>query len=1354
MTDVEALASFHPAIRSWFERRFPAGPTPPQRAGWPAIARAEDTLIAAPTGSGKTLAAFLVAIDRIFRTETERLSTPTPPGAAGDGGTRCGPAVSEAPGAGPGVQVVYVSPLRALVADVKQNLDRPLEEIRQAAFELGLPAPELRVGLRSGDTPGRERAAMLRKPPHLLVTTPESLYLLVTAARSREMLRHVTTVIVDEIHAVARDKRGSHLALTLERLEALCEQRPARIGLSATQRPIETVARLLVGAGPERSCLDGSPRCTIVDEGHERPLDLALELPGGELEAVASSEQVAEMLDAIAAQVSAHRTTLVFVNTRRLAERVARELEMRLGGEGVASHHGSLSRERRLRVEARLRSGELRALVATASLELGIDIGPVDLVCQIGSPRSLATFIQRVGRSGHFLGGTPKGRIHPLTRDDLLECAALLRGVSQGRLDALHPPRAPLDILAQQLVACCSAEEWTEDALFELTRRTAPFAELERRDFDAVVELLAEGIPTGRGRRAAHLHRDRVNGRLRGRRGARIAALTSGGAIPETADFRVVAGSDDIRVGTVGEDFAVESMVGDIFLLGSTSWRIRRVEPGTVRVVDADGAPATVPFWLGEAPSRTEELSSEVSSIRERVDALLDAGDEESARRWVACECRVPPEAALQIVRYLAASRAALGVLPTRRRVVFERFFDEAGGMQLVVHAPFGGRVNRGLGLGLRKKFCATFDFELQAAANDDAIVLSLGPQHSFPLESVASFLRADRVRETLRKAVVQSPMFTTRWRWNLNRSLVVLRFRGGRRNPPPLQRMEADDIMAAVFPGLVACQENATGPVEIPDHPLVRQTLHDCLHEAMDVEGLEQLLAAMEAGEIETHFVDTTEPSPLSHEILNSGAYTFLDDAPLEERRARAVKLRRGLPVAARELGRLDPEAIARVRQEVRPAPRDADELHDVLGMHVVLAADAIPLRSGASPGAETVAGWLGRLSAQGRVGWLERPLGRVWFASERRPAVEALFPLATLHPRTPHLELPAVSVEEAAREAVRGHLDSSGPATCEDLVQWTGIDATQIECAVAALEAEGFVLRGQFTSGSGAVPAAGAPEELCARRLLARIHAYTRDRWRREIEPVSAQDFMRFLLRWQHVAPDTRLAGRAGLLTAIEQLQGFELAAGAWEESVLAARVEAYRPSILDALCLSGEVVWGRLTVPETEGGEGLSQPGRRGSSPSRATPIAFCLRADLPWLLEARRQGRTPAVPGPGAAAEVLARLREQGALFHADLVAALGRLPVEVEEGLWDLVARGLVTADGFQAVRSLLRARERWARTRARARRGRGLRRGLRGGAAEGAEGRWSLFPGPVGRVGSEDPDELAEVVADSAARVA
>jgi ATP-dependent Lhr-like helicase len=1316
---------FHPAVRTWFRRRFPGGPTAPQEGGWKQIAAGRHTLIAAPTGSGKTLAAFGVCIDQFYRAH-ERGETAT----------------------GSGPAVVYVSPLKALAADIQENLTRPLREIAGVAAELGMSAPDIRVALRTGDTTVAERAAMLRHPPDILITTPESLYLMVTAERSRAMLTTARLVIVDEIHAVAGSKRGSHLALTLERLAHVAEQPLQRVGLSATVRPISAIARLLTGVTADGA---GVP-CEIVDSGHRRAMDLALELPDDELGAVATTEQMAQVVDLIAGHVKEHRTTLVFVNTRRLAERIAHSLGEYLGdemGAHVAAHHGSLSLSRRQRVEARLRAGDLRALVATASLELGIDIGPVELVCQIGSPRNIGTFLQRVGRSNHTRDGTPEGILYPTSRDELVECAALLRGVRQGRLDAIPIPERPLDILAQHLVAECAAEQWTEDDLFRLVTKAAPFADLPREDFDEIADMLGEGIRTGRGRRAYYLHRDQVNGTAKARRGARIAALTSGGAIPELGDYRVIAEPDETVLGTVNEDWAIESMAGDVFLLGTHSWRIRRVEPGTVRVVDAQGAPPSVPFWLGEAPGRTRELSEEVSRLRQEI-ATRDAS---AARAWLRAECGVGHAAAETITSYLHAGLAALGALPTTDTIILERFFDEAGGMQLVGHSPFGARVNRAFGLALRKRFCVTFDFELQAAASDNAILLSLGPQHSFPLDRVPKFLASRTVETVVRQAVLTSPLYAARWRWNLNTSLTVLRMRGGKKNPPAIQRMEADDLMAAVFPTLAACQENvAPGPLEIPDHPLVQQTLADCLHDAMDIDGLRDLITGIEAGRITVLTRDTTEPSVLAHEILNGQPYTFLDDAPLEERRSRQVQVSRGLPVDARDLARLDPDAIGRVREQVRPQPRDADEVHDVLMTLYVM-----------RPEAEWRP-WFAELAAAGRAGEIRRGADAFWHATERQPAARALLgarlpaddgppdaaateastgasPDASTGASTDAATDGAADVvADAAAEMLRGHLDARGPVTAAELARATGVGTSDITFALARIEEEGFALRGHFTDPDG-------PEEFCSRRVLTRIHAYTRQRKRREIEPVTARDFMRFLLRWQHVAPGTQREGSRGVLAVIEQLQGFELAAGAWERHVLMARVSGYRAEWLDEICLGGDVTWGRLSVREPSASE-PAPASARGLSPSRATPITLTTRDDLPWLLLAARGQASPVPPVPGCASEVTEALSGRGALFQADLVDITGRPPAEIEDALWDGVARGLFTADGFRAVRSLFTRRALDSVPgRQRLRRGGGLSgSGLRGSRqAARAGGRWSLLPPALAEF---DPDELAEAVAE------
>jgi ATP-dependent helicase Lhr and Lhr-like helicase len=1324
------LDSFHPAVRTWFARRFPDGPTAPQAAGWREIAAGRHTLIAAPTGSGKTLAAFAVFIDQLYTEHAAACAAASraeDPGHAErvDQGAEAGPSAGAGdiagaePAAGP--RLVYVSPLKALAADIWENLQRPLAEIAETAAELGFPAPPVRVAVRTGDTAAAERAAMLKRPPDFLVTTPESLYLLVTAERSRSVLRAARAVIVDEIHAVAGNKRGSHLALTLERLEHLAGRPVQRIGLSATQRPIETVARLLVGAGPGRSYPDGSPRCAIVDTGQRRTFDLALRLPGDELGAVATADQMAEILDLIAAEVAGHRTTLVFVNARWMAERVAHQLGERLGEGLVAAHHGSLSAGRRQRVEARLRAGDLRALVATASLELGIDIGPVDLVCQIGSPRSFATFAQRVGRSNHHAGGIPAGRLYPTTRDELVECTALLRGMRAGRLDALLVPACPLDILAQQMVAECATGEWAGDELMGLARRAAPFAALTRDDFADVTEMLSEGIRTGRGRRAAWLHHDQVSGLLRGRRGARLAALTSGGAIPELGDYRVLAEPGETPVGMVNEEWALESAPGDVFLLGTTSWRIRRIEPGTVRVEDAHGAPPSVPVWHGEGPGRTRELSEEVCAVRAGTGQRLADGGPAAAAEWLKAECGIGDAAAATIAAYLGAGLAQLGVLPTMGTIVLERFFDDAGGMQLVGHTPFGARLNRALGLALRKRFCVTFDFELQAAASDDAILLSLGPQHSFPLDRVPKFLTSKTVEEVVRQAVLTSPMFAARWRWNLNRALTVLRMRGGKKNPPAIQRMESDDLLAAVFPVLAACQENvAPGPMEIPSHPLVRQTMDDCLREAMDIDGLRRLLAGIESGEVNVVVRDTTEPSVLAHEILNGRPFTFLDDAGAEDRRSRTLRLPRGLPVEPHELGRLDPAAIARVSEQVQPAPRDPDELHDLLLATVAYQPCAAWQQ------------WFAALMTARRAACVHTPAGEMWFAVERKPVVEALFPGAAMMPDLP-CPVPAGPPDQdvAAADALRGHLDCRGPSTAAALAQVTGLPADLVDRGLARLEAEGFALRGHFTASH-----AGGEDEFCARRLLARIHSYSRQRRRREIEPVTARDFMRFLLRWQHLAPGTRREGRFGVLAVIEQLQGYELAAGAWEQAILAARVTGYRREWLDEACLSGQVAWGRLSLRDSGADPGAR---RSGLAPSRATPITLALRDDLPWLLRATRGGQVPAEPGPGRTQDVLDALRQHGALFRPDLATRTGRLPSEVDEALWEGVALGLVTADGFRAIRSLLRRPGRAAPP-PRA----GLRRGLRS-PGTGPPGRWTLLPAAMA---AGDPDELAEAAAE------
>jgi ATP-dependent Lhr-like helicase len=1160
------LSGFHPSVQSWFREKL-GEPTPPQREGWPTIRSGSHTLIAAPTGSGKTLAAFLSAIDSLFR-----LGTSLPDE----------------------TRVLYVSPLRALSNDVAKNLQVPLTEIRAADPSL----PEVRVLVRTGDTPPAERAGMSKRPPHLLVTTPESLYLMLTSEGGRRVLSTVRTVIVDEIHALARDKRGSHLALSLERLEHLAGRPVQRIGLSATQKPLEEMGRFLAGAGRE---------CALVDAGTFRELDVAIEVPPSPLSTVCSHEQWAEIYGRMAELIGAHRTTLVFVNTRKMAERIAGELTKLLGADAVTSHHGSLSRERRLDAEARLKAGSLRALVATASLELGIDIGDVDLAIQVGATRSIATFLQRVGRAGHALKRVPKGRLFPLTLDELVEGAALLRSIEQGILDRTPIPPAPLDILAQQIVSACVAEPWDEEDLLPLLRKAWPYRDLSRDDFDRTIALHTEG-------RRALLHRDGVNGRLLATKRARLAALLSGGAIPDSADYQVRLEPEGTLVGTVNEDWAVESNGGDIFQLGNASWRVLRVEPGIMRVADAKGQPPSIPFWLGEAPGRTRELAAEIGALREAC-----AAQAEGAAAYLGKECGgVGEGGAIQIAEYVEAGRRALGAVPTPRRVIFERFFDESGGMQLVVHAPFGSKINRAWGLALRKRFCVGFGFELQAAANEESIVLSLGPQHSFPLADVFDYLHPATARGVLVQALLASPLFETRWRWNAQRALLLERSRGGKRVPPPILRMRANDLLAAAFPQVLACNETRPpGDIPVPmEHPIVAQTVEDCLTEAMDVEGLLDVLRGLRDGSIERVAVDVTEPSAFSRGILSAQPYSFLDDAPLEERRTQAVFSRRVADVRTLDtLGDLDPAAIERVREEAWPRPADAEEVHEaLLWMGYATAEEAAPWRE-----------WIDTLASAGRV----VREGDRWFAAE-------------------------IPVPRDPKAILRGRMEALGPVESDDPLD----DRLLVE-----LENEGAVLRTRIAGRAA----------WCDRRLLARIHRYTLDRLRREIEPVTASQFLRFLGCWQHADPAHALEGPRGVAQVVAQLAGFEVAAAAWEGTVLLERVRGYRREWLDQLTLSGEVAWLRLWGS--------------GASPIRSTPIALVPRADLEtWLsLPDPEPGREPSEDGR----DVHAVLSRRGAMFLPEIGRAAGTPAALVEDGLSSLVARGLATCDAFNGLRWLV-----------------------------------------------------------------
>ena len=1471
---IMSLELFHPVIQRWFRGRF-AAPTEPQELGWPDLVAGRDVLIAAPTGSGKTLTAFLAAIDRLLRLAVRNELTDE-------------------------IRVVYVSPLRALSNDMHRNLEVPLAEILAVASDLGLKVPPIRVGLRTGDTSASQRAAIVRRPPQILVTTPESLYLMLTSPKAREKLKTVETVIVDEIHALVRDKRGSHLALTLERLAALCPQRLQRIGLSATQRPIEEIARFLVGEidgrglrveglttlfpdidsilPPRRgegidaeepltltlspqsrgegtrqetthlvipSTLNSQPPTSrlpvIIDVGFQRQLDLGIEVPPSELGTVCMHEQWAEINQRIVELVNGHRATLIFVNTRRLAERLTHQLSELLGEEAITSHHGSLAADLRHDTEQRLKAGQLKAVVATASLEMGLDIGYIDLVIQIGSSRNIATFLQRVGRSGHALGLVPKGRMFALTRDELIECMAILRAIHHGRLDIVPIPVAPLDVLAQQIVAAVACEDWSSDELFAVCRRAAPYRDLPRADFDRIVQMLSEGITSSSGRSRVYLHHDQVGRRLRARPGARLAAISNAGAIPEVFAIRVVTEEDHTVVGSVDEDFGTESQSGDIFLLGNTSWRIRYLRGGDLFVTDAHGAPPTIPFWRGEAPGRTFELSEEVSLLREELErrisfaepsqylgatvtesstwpcraggrspslhghvedsvtvapahpqAAIPAGgpaleaslshptpqtvvsaerhdygspvapptgpDTQSVEDWLALETHVSTDAARQVVEYARTQRAAIGLLPSMRRVVFERFFDESGGMQLVIHAPFGTRITRAWGLAMRKRFCRSFDFELQANADDDGIVLSLGPQHSFPLESMFGMLTPRNVQAMFEQAILIVPIFLNRWRWNATRALQVIRSKHGQKVPPALQRFRSEDLLTAVFPKLTGCQENVVGDIELPDHPLVRQTMDDCLHEAHDMEALIRVLDQVERGEIEFLARDTREPSPFSYELLNANPYAFLDGGEVAERRARAVATRRSLSVESlQDLSRLDPEAIRQVVADAQPLIRNADELHDALLSRVLLpevegldwygffdelvaaGRATTVLRSDLCPGEPGgVSPWTLRECAESgpagereESGALRHPAhqevsGAVsslfWSATERVPVALAAFPDATLTP--PVTVPPEVRHDwdsiEARVTMLRGLLEICGPITGEAAAARLGFTVSQTDAALEALEGEGVVLRGRFTEGGRTVapdpqPSTLAPQpslEWCHRRLLARIHRLTLEGLRKQIEPVSVDVFIRFLARHHGLMPGMKRGGMNGLFEVIAQLQGLDIPAVAWERDLLPARLEGYEAAWLDELCLTGEVGWGRMFPP-------VRNPDRSRpmASLTRVAPVSIVLRQDIDWLTAHTPQPDAEGLSSP--AVEVIELLTARGAMFASDILAATRMLPSHLDDVLGELVTRGWLTADGFAGLRTLIAEKKPHGRAAAR-------HRAERTRTTRTALGRWSL----------------------------
>lgn len=1251
----QSLNWAHPLVQEWFTSTLGL-PTEPQMQGWPPILSGKTTLISAPTGSGKTFAAFLVAINYLI---TKSLN---------------GTLENE-------TEILYISPLKALSNDIQKNLMTPLNGVVALAKAQGLIMEEINVVVRTGDTPPGERQRMLRKPPHILVTTPESLYILLTAEKSRHMLTSIKTVIVDEIHALANSKRGVHLSLSLERLHALTQQCPMRIGLSATQKPIEKVANFLTG--------NFRAPAVIVDIGHVKPMELVVEVPVGKLESVASNNMWEEIYERLASLAGQNRSTLIFTNTRKAAERVAHHLAAKLGQDQVVAHHGSLSRKLRLSAETRLKNGELKALVATASLELGIDIGTVDLVCQLGSPRAIAIMLQRVGRAGHWHGAISRGHLFATTRDDLLECAALVRAIHEGDLDQLIMPQESLDILAQQIVASCASGDWLEDDLFAMVKQSYSYNNLSRETFDTIIDMLSEGIAGSRGRYGALLLRDGINKVVKARRGSRLIAITNGGAIPDNSLFTVITESTGAVVGTLDEEFSIESHRGDIILLGSTSWKIKRIESACSRVIveDAHGAPPNVPFWIGESPGRTLELSRHLSRLRQAVSDQLPfvdvrPGDTQdnphifTAMDWLKKQCHVDDSGAEQIITYILEGRALLKDVPTQKTVIAERFFDEAGDMQLVIHAPFGSRINKAWGLALRKCFCRAFNVELQASATENGIHIALTEQHSFPLADVFDFLNTNTIKKVVVQAVLQSPLFATRWRWDAGRALALVRFRNGRKVPPNLLRMLSEDLLTAVFPQAVACQDNLAGrDIELPDHPLVNETMKDCLTEALDIDGLISVLNSIKNKEIRCIAIDTLAPSAFSHEILNANPYAFLDDVPLEERRTRAVEMRRILPLhLLHEIGRLDPIAIDEVRQQTWPDIRNADELHDFLQTIIAFPAHFYK---------DQVINWqvyFNELVSMNRVGMVIIDNRVLWFAAEKAKIFSTIYPEVTLNYQADYQDRRVTSREDCLMRLIQGWMSYLGPITTDDLGQLLQLGISDIKQTVMRLEASGLLIRGSFQTTT--------EDEWCDRRLLARIHRITLGRLRKEIEPVSPSQFVNWLLRWQHLAQGTQLSGENGLLAIIKQLQGFEIPAKSWERDIFTKRMSDYDPVLLDRLCLGGMVGWGRVHA------DTRNMDSKR-VVPSSIAPITFFVRESSQWMPIIQHYDDETELTGLSyVAKDIYFYLQQHGASFFMDIVGGVAHLKSEVELGIWELVTAGMTTADSFDNLRSLIDPRRR------------------------------------------------------------
>jgi len=1241
-----ALDLFSAPVRDWFRSAF-AQPTDVQERGWREVAAGRHALMAAPTGSGKTLAAFLWCLDRVA-------SEPMPVDAE-----RC--------------RVLYVSPLKALAHDVDRNLRSPLVGIRRQMESLGLQPPDIAVAIRTGDTPADARRSMERHPPDILITTPESLYLLLTS-QARRMLASVRWLIVDEIHSVAATKRGSHLALSLERLCALTKVEPQRIGLSATQRPLEEVARFLGGTNRD---------VAIVDAGRLKTMEVSVEVPVDDMARLSAQDDGGAIQNSIwpaiyprlLELVQQHRSTIVFVNSRRLAERLAARLNELAGEDLVRAHHGSIAREQRLLIEDQLKAGQLRGLVATSTLELGIDMGAVDLVLQVEAPPSVAAGIQRVGRAGHSVGEVSRGVIVPKFRGDLLETAAVVEGMLEGRIESTIVPRRPLDVLAQQIVAMCAMDEWKVDELGALVRRAYPYADLGPRSLETVLDMLSGRYPSDEfAELRPRIVWDRVAGTIRGRAGAQRLAVTNPGTIPDRGLYSVNLLDDGRRVGELDEEMVYESRVGETFVLGASTWRIAEITNSQVLVTPAPGEPGKIAFWKADAPSRPAELGLALGKMVRELRALSP----DAAARRLHERAGFDDRAVKNLLAYLDDQAAATGTVPDDRTVVIERFRDEVGDWRVCVHTPLGGRVHAPLALALEARLQAKLGVDARALWTDDGVALHL-PDVESPPQVDDLLFDPEEVSELVTSQLPGSALFAARFRENAARSLLLPRRRPGQRTPLWQQRMRSA--------GLLQVAGN------YPDFPILAETWREVMSDHFDMEALTAFLTRVRSREVRVVAVDTERASPFASSLLFAYVAEFMyeGDAPLAERRAQALTLDRDLLAELlgsedlREL--LDPEAIAEVELELQGLlperfPRDADEAHDLLTRLGDLSDTEASSRG-------VMSEWLQSLERERRVAVLRIAGESRWIAAEDagkyREAVGASLPIGL---PDAFLDPGSRPLESLIRRYARTHV----PFVAGDVARRWGISESAAGAALGALVARGEVIAGEFRRSAHG-------REHCHPEVLRMLRRRSLAALRREVESVSPEVMARFLPEWHGIG--SRASGMDRLLEVVFQLQGLSLPASVIERDVIATRVSNYNPRLLDEFISMGEVVWaGR---------------GPLGSNDGR---VALYLRGDAPRLIPDAAADR----PVEEVHERIRAHLGSRGASFFRDIYNACGGGDEEVVlDALWDLVWTGEVTNDTFSPLRLIGPSSRRPAR-----------RPRLPRLTQPRAAGRWSLIASLVG----------------------